>query len=163
MTLDDGRPASRDPSDADGGPLLPLYLPRLAGAFAGPAARPNRVPALPTPLAFRAGTDPPALPAVPPYLWRSPDGREAVLAVPQIAPPDRTLVLALHPGDDLVGQPVLLGGLRGTVAAGGVVAFDWDDVVAVGAMAEHLAVGIRPVWICLNPSTGGEDGRVPDR
>src|SRR5439155_24624099 len=106
-------------------------------------------------LASKAGTGGP-LPPVPPLEWRSPDRqRTAVLAVPRVPPDHRRLYLVITPADDLTGKPVLLGGLRAVVEAGGRVGFDWDDVVAIGAMVDHLQVGGRVAWTCLSPTNRG--------
>jgi hypothetical protein len=55
--------------------------------------------------------------------------------------------------DDLIGKSVLLGGLRGVVAEGGIVTFDWDDVAAIGAKVEHLVVGSGKPWPCVTPGS----------
>lgn len=114
---------------------------------------PGRIPELRGEFAFKAGTAPPELPSVAPYEWRSPDGREAVLAVPRVPSANRTLTLVITRADDLVGKPVLLGGLRGVVAEGGIGTFDWDDVEAIGSKVEHLVVGSGKPWLCMTPGS----------
>lgn len=140
--------------DAQLAPLLPLAPSSWAmpPTGAAPLLLPSRIPPLPPPFAFKAGTSAP-LPPVPPLEWRSPDGRRtALLAVPRVPPDHRRLYLIIAPADDLTGKAVLLGGLRGVVEVGGRVAFDWDDVVAVGPMVDHLQVGGRVAWTCLSPT-----------
>lgn len=114
---------------------------------------PGRIPELRGEFAFKAGTAAPELPPVPPYEWRSPDGREAVLAVPRVPSTNRTLSLVIARADDLIGRPVLLGGLRGVVAEGGIVTFDWDDVAAIGSKVEYLVVGSGKPWSCVTPES----------
>lgn len=129
-------------------PLPPLRLPS-AGPAPTPPPKPGRIPALRGEFAFKAGTPPTELPPVPPYQWRGPGGERAMLAVPRMPPPDRTLALVISPVDCQRGKPVLLGGLRGVVNENGVAKFNWDDVVAIGAKIEDLFVGSGAVWECL--------------
>jgi hypothetical protein len=131
--------------------LPPLLLP--AAEPPTTSIVPGRIPELRGEFAFKAGTAPSEHPPVPPYEWRSPDGREAVLAVPRVPSANRTLTLVIARADDLIGKPVLLGGLRGVVAEGGIVTFDWDDVAAIGSKVEYLVVGSGKPWPCLTPES----------
>lgn len=131
--------------------LLPLRLPAIEPPTT--PIVPGRIPELRGEFAFKAGTTPNELLPVPPYEWRSTDGQEAVLAVPRVPSANRTLTLVITRADDLIGKPVLLGGLRGVVAVGGIVTFDWDDVAAIGSKVEYLVVGSGKPWPCVTPES----------
>lgn len=79
--------------------------------------------------------------ALPPFRWERPGERvEARMVIPQKAPPDGKLYLEFR-GGSYGGQPVVLGGLRGTVNPRGYAAFDWEDVRAVEPFLDVLLVG----------------------
>jgi hypothetical protein len=143
-----------DATERDEAPLPALRVPPVEPAPPTPA-QPGRIPALPVgfPLAAGASIE---LPAVAPYEWRNTQKGKtkhvATLVVPQVPPQSRELKLLVDP--EYVGRPVLLGGLRGKVDANGVATFDWDDVVAVGMLVEHLVIGSGPPWELLDEDRG---------
>ncbi len=88
--------------------------------------------------------------ARPSIKWRSADGKQtARLDIPRKTPADRLLYVEFSAGG-LVGQPVVLGGLRSTINDKNQAVFDWDELHAVQAFLHVLLVGTQQPWVLIS-------------